>query len=203
MKRLTIRVFSDYICPFCYLLYVKMERLKQVLPIDVEWLPVLAHPETPDEGLPLQELIRDQQYVKDAVESVTKLAEQDGIDLRLPQRVSSSKMAIWMSECARLHGRFDEYHNRVYEAYFLQGNDLGDDRTIPEIIKKLGIPRKVIVAFGRDRKGYGRIIAQRILECRERKITQVPTMIIRQQKIEGSLPYALLYQTVEEALHCS
>ncbi len=203
MKHLAIRIFSDYICPFCYLLQVKMERLKGVLPIEVEWLPVLAHPETPDEGLPLQELIRDQQYIQDAVESVTKLAEQDGIDLRLPVRVSSSKMAIWMSECARRNGKFEEYHRRVYEAYFLEGKDIGDDQTIPEIIKGLAIPRETIVAFGRDRESYGRVITERLRECRDRKITQVPTMIIRQQTIEGSLPYSLLHQVVDEALHCS
>jgi len=203
MKHLNIRIFSDYICPFCYLLQIKMERLREVLPVDVEWLPVLAHPETPNEGLPLQELIRDQQYIKDAVESVTKLAEQDGIELHLPERVSSSKMAIWMSECARQNGKFDEYHRRVYEAYFLEGRDIGDDRTIPEIVKDLGIPRDAIVSFGQDREGYGRVIVQRIRECREKEVTQVPTMFIRQQKIEGSLPYALLYQTVEEALRCS
>jgi len=108
-----------------------------------------------------------------------------------------------MSECARINGKFEEYHRRVYEAYFLEGKDIGDDRTIPEIIKGLDIPREAIVAFGRDRKGYGRIIAERLRECRDRKITQVPTMIIRQQTIEGSLPYPLLHQFVEEVLRCS
>jgi predicted DsbA family dithiol-disulfide isomerase len=203
MKKLTVRIFSDYTCPFCYLLYVKMERLKGVLPIEVEWLPVLAHPETPNEGLLLKELIRDQQYLRDAVESVMKLARQDSIDLILPERASSSKMAVWMSECARQNGKFDEYHRRVYEAYFQEGKDIGDDRTIPEIMKCLKIPKEAIAAFGRDREEYGRTISARILECRQKEITQVPTIFLRNRKIEGSLPYSLLYRMIEDALRSS
>ena len=58
MKRLIIKVFSDYICPFCYLLVPKLDRLKKELPVDVEWQPVLSHPEIPEQGIPLAEAFK-------------------------------------------------------------------------------------------------------------------------------------------------
>ncbi len=200
MKRLIMKVFYDYICPFSYLLSRELERLKKELPIDVEWYPVLSHPEIPEEGLPLKKLLKDENQIKDAVESVSILARKEGIKLQIPERVSSSKLAIWMAECARQNGKFDEYHKRVYDVYFQEGKDIGDDQTIPEIIKSLKIPKKAIVSFCKDRKGYGRSVTERLLECKERKINKVPTVILGEEKIEGSWPYPILYKAVETAL---
>jgi predicted DsbA family dithiol-disulfide isomerase len=200
MNRLILKVYSDYICPFSYLLFRKIERLKKELPVDVEWYPLLSHPEIPEGGLPLNKLLKDDNQIKDAVESVSILARREGIELQIPQRVSSSKLAIWMAECARQNGKFDEYHKRVYDVYFQEGKDIGDDKTIPEIIKDLKIPKKAIASFCKDRKGYGRSVTERLLECKEHKINKVPTIILGEEKIEGSWPYPILYEAVETAL---
>jgi predicted DsbA family dithiol-disulfide isomerase len=198
-----LKIFSDYICPFCYVLLPKINRLQQELSIEVAWYPVLSHPETPEEGLPLVELIGDRRLLEDAVRSAKALGEQEGIDLVIPDRVSSSKMAIWMSECARQHGNFEAYHRRVYQAYFEEGRDIGDDETIPDIIRSLQIPREDVLAFGRNRQRYGKIMARRVLECRKREVTKVPTLILDDLKIEGSWPYPLLFKTVKSALEGS
>jgi predicted DsbA family dithiol-disulfide isomerase len=200
MNTLILKVFSDYICPFSYLLFRKIERLKKELPVDVEWYPLLSHPEIPEEGLPLQKLLKDDNQIKDAVESVSILARREGIELQIPKRVSSSKLAIWMAECARQNGKFDEYHKKVYDVYFQEGKDIGDDQTIPEIIKGLNIPKKAIASFCKDRKGYGRSVTERLLECKEHKINKVQTIILGEEKIEGSWPYPILYEAVETAL---
>ncbi len=200
MNSPVLKIFSDYICPFCYVLLPKIDRLQQELSIEVAWYPVLSHPETPEEGLSLEELINDPKLLEDAKSSARRLAELEGIDLVIPDRVSSSKMAIWMSECARQHGQFETYHRRVYEAYFEEGRDIGDDETIPDIIRNLGIPREDVLAFGRNRQRYGKIMARRILECRKRDVTRVPTLILNDLKIEGSWPYPLLLKTVQEEL---
>jgi predicted DsbA family dithiol-disulfide isomerase len=201
MKRIILKIFSDYVCPFCYTLIPKIERLKKELPINVEWYPVLSHPEIPDQGLPLNELIKDKERLEDAVKSATTLAKQEGIDLIIPRKVSCSKMAIWMAECARQNGMFEEYHKKVYEAYFRQGKDIGDDQTIPEIIKSLNIPKDNILSYCRDRKGYAKAISRRMMDCKNHDVSQVPTMILGDLKIEGSWPYPLLLSTLESTLN--
>ncbi len=200
MNRPTLKIFCDYICPFCYVLLPKIDRLQQALPIEVTWYPVLSHPETPEEGLPLAELIGDPGLLEDAKSSARRLAELEGIALVIPDRVSSSKMAIWMSECARQHGQFESYHRRVYQAYFAERRDIGDDETIPDIIRSLRIPRQDVLAFGRNRQRYGKIMTRRVLECRKREVTKVPTLILEDLKIEGSWPYPLLFKTIKRAL---
>ena len=203
MKRLLIKVFSDYICPFCYLLLPKLDRLREELPVDVSWEPVLSHPEIPEQGLPLAELMEREERIRDAVESARILARREGVELRFPERISSSKMAVWMAECARRNGKFESYHRRVYRAYFQEGRDIGDDRTIPEIVKSLGIPKKAVAAFCKDREGYARVVTDRLRECRDLGITQVPTLVAGGTKIEGSWPYPLLHRAVEELLRKS
>jgi predicted DsbA family dithiol-disulfide isomerase len=200
MKRLRVKTFIDYICPFSFLLHLKIERLKKELPLNDEWYPILSHPEIPDDGITLEKLIPDDELRSDAIESATILAEQEGINLNLPDRVSSSKMAIWMSECARQNGQFKEYNRKVYKAYFQEGKDIGDDQTIPEIMKNLKIPSSNVISFIKDRTGYGKAISKRVIECRERKISKVPTMLVGDLKIEGAWPYSLLRQTVASLL---
>ena len=44
--KLKITAYSDYICPFCYIGYHRIEQLKKEYNIDVEWKPFEIHPET-------------------------------------------------------------------------------------------------------------------------------------------------------------
>ena len=43
-------VFSDYICPFCYVGDVRLDRLREYYELKISWCFVEIHPETPAEG---------------------------------------------------------------------------------------------------------------------------------------------------------
>ena len=53
---LLVTVFSDFICPFCYVGHVRLNRLRDLYDLKVNCCFVEIHPETPPEGRPVNEL---------------------------------------------------------------------------------------------------------------------------------------------------
>ena len=47
-----LKVFSDYICPWCYFSTVRIEQLRQDFQIDVEWIAFPPPPRDPCRGAP-------------------------------------------------------------------------------------------------------------------------------------------------------
>ena len=52
--KIKIRMFSDYICPFCYLGEAIIEKLKNRFDIEIEHMGIEIHPETPICGVDLR-----------------------------------------------------------------------------------------------------------------------------------------------------
>ena len=55
--KLKVIAYSDYICPFCYIGYHRIEKLKKEYNLAVEWRPFEIHPETPKGGALIEELL--------------------------------------------------------------------------------------------------------------------------------------------------
>jgi len=53
---ITFEVFSDYVCPWCYLGDNRVKKLKQNFDIKVQLVHFPLHPETLDEGRTLQDM---------------------------------------------------------------------------------------------------------------------------------------------------
>src|SRR5260370_17201269 len=51
---LKIVMFSDYICPFCYVGFETMRRLKPEFDFQLEWRGFQIHPDWPAEGIPAE-----------------------------------------------------------------------------------------------------------------------------------------------------
>ena len=54
--RLSVTVFSDYICPFCYVGDARLDQLRSGYDLDVNWCFFEIHPDNPAEGKPVEEL---------------------------------------------------------------------------------------------------------------------------------------------------
>ena len=52
----TLEVFTDYVCPWCYLGDNRLKKIKKEYDIEVKLVHFPLHPETPAEGRELQDL---------------------------------------------------------------------------------------------------------------------------------------------------
>ena len=55
---MTLEVFTDYVCPWCYLGDARVRKLKKNFDLNIKLVHFPLHPETPLEGRTLLELFR-------------------------------------------------------------------------------------------------------------------------------------------------
>ncbi len=136
---LRIIVYSDYVCPWCYIGHERIGRLVREFPVAVEWRPFELHPETPRDGARLSGRLGGSERARAWARNVLQLAEASSIPMRMPEVVANSHLALEAAEFARARGGFDAMHAALFRAYFDEGRDIGDGDVLCEIARGCGV----------------------------------------------------------------
>ena len=80
MEKITI--FSDYICPFCYIGKDRAEKLEKDFKIEIEWKMIEIHPETPKKGIETKSI--SSPYLNSVWKEVQSIADESNIDMKIP-----------------------------------------------------------------------------------------------------------------------
>lgn len=204
-KRARITVFSDYVCPFCYLEEPDLARVKEEYGdrVEVDWR---AYELRPD---PIPTLDPDGDYLHRVWNaSVYPMAESLGMKLRLPPVQPRSRKALEAAEFARGQGLYDEMHNALFRAFFEDGRDIGDVEVIVDVAAPVGLDLDELrTALAEDRHTE-KVLADEELS-RKLGVSSVPTMFVtpagadlsEAEVITGAQPYGgRIEAAVERAL---
>ena len=71
--------------------------------------------------------------------SVYPLAEQLGVDIKLPPVQPRSRRAHEAAHWARRHGNFREYNDALFRAFFQRGEDIGKTEVLTRIASDMGL----------------------------------------------------------------
>ena len=97
-------VFSDYICPFCYIGDLRLERLREHFDLKINWCLVEIHPETPASGQPVSTLDYSQEHWQTMMDNLQRLAVEEGVSLRRHDFTTRSHQALLLAEAAKEAG---------------------------------------------------------------------------------------------------
>jgi len=190
--KVKITVFSDYICPFCFIGKHRIERLKTEFNIDVQWKSFELYPE----GSPPP----DPSYLERVWVKVKQLAEDAGINIRRPSTLPRSRLALEGAEYAKGEGKFQQYHDEVFEAYFQLDKDIGSIKVLLWVAEKISLDVTDFEYCLVHRTMKDNIEEQR-REAAELGINAIPTFIIGDEKIVGAQPYERLRSALEELVN--
>jgi predicted DsbA family dithiol-disulfide isomerase len=180
-----IDIYSDTVCPWCYLGKRRFELALAARPQyepRVTWRPFELNPEIPDEGVDraayLAGSIGTPERVEEAHAELKSRGAASGIDFRfdLIERVPNTRRAhLLMAHAARC-GRQTAVMDRVMRAYFEEGCDIGDIDVLVRLAAESGLPEyesrsALILRAGQD----GVIAAER--HAAVLGITGVPTFV--------------------------
>src|SRR5260370_12577438 len=89
---LKIVMFSDYICPFCYIGFETVRRLKPEFNFELEWRGFQIHPDWPAEGIPADKArgLSDPDSRRPLWERISAIAEAVGLSMRPPPLLTTS-----------------------------------------------------------------------------------------------------------------
>jgi predicted DsbA family dithiol-disulfide isomerase len=168
MQRLV--VYSDYVCPFCYLADSVVARLRgEGLQCEYRAFELRPAPAPLIDG--------DNDYIQRAwTESVVPLAARLDVEIHRPKIHLRSQKAHEAVAFARERGRVDEMHAAVFRAFFLQGMDIGRIDLLVGIGEALGLDRTELrVALDIDRYTEAVLAVER--SAVQEGIVGVPTFI--------------------------
>lgn len=199
-----IDVWSDYVCPFCYLELPVIRRLEERFAdrLTVVWRAFELRPE------PNPTLDPNGEYLNTTwARSVYPMAAQRGMNITLPPVQPRSRRALETALFADANGRFAQVHEALFRAFFEQGRDIGSIDVLCEIAAETGLDRTAL----REALEHSRYTAQ-VLDDEQLAhslgITGVPIMLLRPADapwqealpIRGAVPYETLEPAINDLL---
>jgi len=185
MKTIHVKIFSDFVWPFCYIGNGIVEELKKEFPLHDEWLPYELRPETPPEGIAFTTLFPGADLAA-RLANLQRAGAPYGIVFGERTRTSNSRSALEAAEYARDQGLYHGFHVRVFRAYFTEALDIGDLDVLCTLGEQVGLDAGSLRAALADGLYAPRIHAAR-QEAEQYGVTAVPTFIIdNREKIVGA-----------------
>ena len=193
-----ITVFYDYICPFCYLTAMRLDTLSDEFDLEIDWKGVEIHPEFPAEGKKISRSIKSLNRV--AIMRDTALEEGD--EIKLPGFVTNSRLSLEASEFAKTMNRFREFHHGIYEAYFHEGQNIGDIKIILDVGQRASLEKAELEECLKNRATY-EIIEENKKEANERSVMGVPTLFLESFPVHGDQSIETLRQLIRRTIERS
>ena len=105
----------------------------------ITWLPYDLHPEYPPEGIPRDDL--RQRYGEVFHDRTRELFERNGLVWNPSETVPNTRAALRVTELARDRGLHDVFHDRLMEAYWERGENIGDHDVLHAHAGAVGLDR--------------------------------------------------------------
>jgi predicted DsbA family dithiol-disulfide isomerase len=194
---LTIKVYSDYACPFCYLAEFPLREAIRGKDVEVEWMPFELRPE------PQPTLRPEGEYLQRAwSQSVYPLAERMGVPIALPpvSPQPHTHLAFEGHQYAMEHGKGNEYNHRVLGAFFVEGRDIGDVGVLTRLAGEVGLDEREFEEALRSRK-YREAHRQALRHAYEEVgVNGVPMFVIGERVLSGLQDRETLEAVIDEEL---
>jgi predicted DsbA family dithiol-disulfide isomerase len=177
----TIEVFSDFVCPFCYLAEQPLADAVEDGDVQIAWQPFELRPE------PTPTLRPEGDYLQSTWQRVVyPMAERMGVPIVLP-RVSPqpySRLAFEGFAYAGEHGVGQRYAERIFRAFFVEQRDIGHAEVLTDVATELGLDADDFRS-ALDSGRYAETHQQALRRARQLQITVVPTFLFDGQRLEG------------------
>ncbi len=205
---LLIDVYSDVICPWCWIGKRRLDQARATLSTTqttVRWHPFQLNPGMPREGMPRADYRRrkfgSDEYAQALDARVTKAGEIDGLafDLAGQSRTPNTLLAHRLIWLAGQHGVQDVIVEALFSAYFSAGLNIGDAPTLARIaaaatetkMNSTLFATQNISAFLASHGGEAEIQVDE-QSIRAQQLDGVPLFIINgKERINGAQPLAV------------
>lgn len=183
---LRVTVFSDYICPYCYLGWLRLERLRSDFDLRVNWCMTEIHADNPPEGRPPTELgYSDEQWGRMTTE-LDVLAAEEGVRFGGLHCTTNSHRALLLAEATKEEGSeaFYALHRRLFEVYLCEDRNLADEQVLRELVGSLGLDTSLPDRAWNEPR-YERRMQEYALAARELRVDSTPTFYFSEQPLRG------------------
>jgi predicted DsbA family dithiol-disulfide isomerase len=183
---LTIEAFSDVICPWCYIGKRRLEKAIATLDrqheVRIRWLPFQLNPTMPKEGISRKEYRSAKFGWERSLEldaNVVAVGVTEGIQFafdrieRTPNTLDAHRL-IWLAD---QQGIQDAVVEALFLAYFTEGRDIGNGKTLIDVVSEAGLDRNKAEEVLEGEEGM-QAIKEASDQTRRLRVEGVPFFII-------------------------
>jgi predicted DsbA family dithiol-disulfide isomerase len=157
------------------------------------------HPETPADGVTLEELFAGRDVDMDGMHNRMKgLMDQEGLPYNRRSHTYNSRLAQELGIWADGQDGGGDIHDALFKAYFVDGINIGDVEALVEIAAANGLDagaaREVL-----ENRTFKEQVDENWNRSRQYGVTGVPTYVAGGQSVVGAQPYEVLIQLIDAA----
>jgi predicted DsbA family dithiol-disulfide isomerase len=172
----------------------RIKKIKNEFKVDIQLIHFPLHPETPREGRTLIELFgSNQEDIDQKNERMKELMILENLPYKNRTHTYNSRLAQEIGAWAQSIDNETSIHDNFFEAYFVQGLNVGLESVILDVVSKSGLnpeeARKVI-----KNRLFMKNIDEDWNKSRSYGVTGVPTYVYQKQSMVGAQPHENLVE---------
>lgn len=197
-------------CPFCYIgkrrLETALDKFENKEHVEIIWKSYMLNPnmKTDTEKNINQYLAEIKgwslEQAKEMNAHVTNMAQEVGLQYDFDKAiVANSLKAHCLIQLAKTKNKGNESEERLFKAYFTEGKNVDDEKTLVELGKDIGLEESEIRLALRD-LNYLNEVDKDIREAQQIGVRGVPFFVIdRKYGISGAQPENVFIETLTKA----
>ena len=205
-----ITIWSDFVCPFCFIgathLDKALENFEHADEVTIEYKSYQLEPgATYVPGRTYKEAMVERkgaapEQIDQMFSQVTEMAANAGLDYDFDiMKLTDTFPAHRVFQYANEEGKGIEYFNKLYEAFFLNGELISDATVLTRIASEIGInPDRVQEIMDND-KEYDKEVVMDIYEAQQVGVQGVPFFVFNNKyAVSGAQPVESFEQVLTQ-----
>ena len=210
-----VEIWSDVVCPWCYIgkrrfetALLRVGTRRDVSSVDVVFRAYQLDPTAqPGRSQPVVEAYAKKfggpERAEEILRHVTSVAAGDGIEFHMDRALRANTLLahrlLWFAE-HRSPTLQIALKERLLQAYFSDGADIGDAAVLATYAAEIGLDRDEVAAFLAGDGGVGEVMEQLALAA-SNGITAVPTFVFDEQwAVPGAQDVDLFERVLDKML---
>lgn len=184
---MSVEIWSDVVCPWCYIGKRRWEKAVEQLAGEVEFEVVyrayqLDPTASPGTSGPVKDAYAKKfggpERAEQIIDHVSSVAAEEGLEFRMDRALRANTLLahrlLWLAEAT---GHQYALKERLLKAYFCDGLDVGDPDVLAECAAEVGMPADRVREYLLSDDGIEQV-RQQLQFAAHAEITAVPTFVI-------------------------
>ena len=170
--------------------------MKKKYGLTLLWTHFPLHPETPDSGIPLEELFQGRGYdIEEMKQRMSGLMAEENLPYGNRSHTYNSRFAQELAKWGESFPEGEAMNLKLFEAYFAEGRNLAEPVELLEVAEAAGLDRDAAEEMIRKRSFRDAVDAD-WKRANELGVTGVPTFVSGNRGLVGAQPYEALEQLI-------
>lgn len=187
-----VLVYSDFVCPYCYVRQARAGQLQQDYDVEVEWLAYALDATTPPEG---KDVPIPPERLAAAQANVRRMIEAAGLPIgefpRMYNSLLAHEAATWAHD--QHPAQEEAFRRAIFQANFVHNQNIGQPEVLVRIAEQCGLSGDALRLVLASRQ-YQTAVEEQMTEARDFSVTGVPTYVAGRYALVGAQPYEVFHR---------